>query len=105
MAKCSVLSAERRVGMAKAVLVMDMPSSCDVCEFVKESRACDGDLFCNNPLSQQYGCNVTDYVLCRADGCPLRELPEKKDYDYCDRSIWTHERIGYNACIDAICGK
>ena len=36
------------------------------------------------------------------DWCPLREVPQKKDYDYCDRSIWTHERIGFNACIDEI---
>ena len=89
--------------MNKAILVMDMPSSCDVCEFVRESRACDGDLYCNNPLSQQYGCNVTDYVLCRADGCPLRDIPQKKEADsLCDSEYF--EALGYNACIDKILG-
>ena len=84
---------------------MDMPESCDVCEFVKESRACDGDLYCNNPLSQQYGYCVTDYILCRAEGCPLRELPQKKEvcgkYPQADKIVPSY-KIGYNACIDEI---
>ena len=87
--------------MSKAILVMDMPSSCDVCEFVRESRACNGDLYCNNPLSQQYGRDVTDYILCRADGCPLREAPQKKDPNSISDSLY-FEAIGYNACIDKI---
>lgn len=86
--------------MSKAILVMDMPRSCDVCEFVKESR-CDGDLYCNNPLSQKYGQCVSDYILCRADGCPLRELPQKKETQYSPtRNPYIVE--GYNTCIDEI---
>lgn len=88
--------------MSKAMLIIDMPDSCDVCEFVKESRACDGDLFCNNPLSQQYGNNVTDYILCRADGCPLRELPQKKKANTNTTAYDKAVQIGYNTCIDEI---
>lgn len=91
--------------MSKAVLVMDMPSSCDVCDFV-QIGAMFRNMTCMNPISEVYGCDVSDYVGCRADCCPLRELPEKKerlvaanDYDGGYSHGFTH---GYNACIDEL---
>lgn len=79
--------------MSKAILVMDMPSSCDMCEFVDEQYH-----YCNIPW---FGKDVSDYVACRYEDCPLRELPEEKELylsinnekGYCE---------GYNACIDEI---
>ena len=84
--------------MSKAMLVMDMPTRCDVCEFARENRS--NGLYCDNPLSMQYGKDISDYILCRADGCPLKPMPEKKD-----NAIGTnYQRFvnGYNACIDEI---
>lgn len=81
----------------KAILVMDMPESCLKCPLCSDADEC---------LVQDEDANfrASDSWEELRKSCPLRELPEKKDYDYCDRSIWTHERIGYNACIDEILG-
>lgn len=84
--------------MAKAMLIMDMPPSCDVCEYVDNSdpRAS----WCGIP---SYQMNVTDYVACRHEYCPLREVPEKKERNF-DTLAELYEIIGYNACIDEILG-
>lgn len=91
--------------MSKCVLVMDMPSSCDMCEFVQVDDTV-GNMTCMNPISEVYGCDVSDYIGCRSDGCPLREFPNK---------IGTEEALkmprngcisdvihSYNACIDEL---
>ena len=83
--------------MSKAVLVMDMPSSCSECNF------------------QQYGvCHAVRKSIVgtptdlkrKPDWCPLRELPEKKvlSGDVADIQKMGKELvdIGYNACIDEL---
>ena len=87
--------------MSKAVLVMDMPSSCDMCEFVQVDDTV-GNMTCMNPISEVYGCDVSDYIGCRADGCPLRELPEKDNKSYFPDEYSDGHRDGYNACIDEL---
>lgn len=88
--------------MAKAVLVMDMPDSCDVCDYVDDTqppRYGERTLYCMAP---GIGEDVTDYVACRPDFCPLRELPEKEhnDNEYDEYSDgWD---AGWNACLDEI---
>ena len=65
--------------MPKAVLVMDMPESCDMCDFADDTqppRYGERTLYCNAP---GIGYDVTDYIECRPDWCPLRDLPEKKE--------------------------
>lgn len=78
--------------MAKAILVMDMPESCNDCYAM------------NMSLSGRF-CRAAEESLPvkaeRPDWCPLRELPEKKELylsinnqkGYCD---------GWNACLDKI---
>ena len=72
--------------MAKAILIIEMPSCCDECD-----------------LKESY-CHVDDNDTCRAGGCPLVEVPQKKDenkaYDDCEY----YRMQGYNACIDEILG-
>lgn len=87
--------------MAKAILVMDMPESCDMCDFVDDEqppRYGEKTLYCGVP---GIGEDVTDYIGCRPDFCPLRELPEKKE-----RRIGEHGermfRAGFNACLNEI---
>ncbi len=74
-------------GMAKAVLVMDMPENCFKCK-----------------LQNWANCKITNKCHvggCRPDWCPLRELPEKKE-----RRIGEHGermfRAGFNACLNEI---
>lgn len=93
--------------MAKAILVMDMPESCDMCDFVDDEQPTgygEKTLYCGIP---GMGEDVTDYITCRPEFCPLRELPEKKEtiiYENDDwRTVTEKERNeGFNACLDKI---
>lgn len=92
--------------MAKAVLVMDMPESCDMCDFADDTqppRYGERTLYCNAP---GIGDDVTDYIACRPDWCPLRELPEKKEElpneNYEFGSLGKAFTSGWNACLDEI---
>lgn len=85
--------------MAKAVLVMDMPESCAVCDFVEEPRP---RMYCGVP---GIGEDVTDYIACRPDFCPLRELPEENhNNNECDEYLDGYD-AGWNACLEEIAGN
>lgn len=83
--------------MSKAVLVMEMPPNCYVCEL--QCRNVVGLFVC------AIGRNNADYCSGRPDYCPLRELPE-----YITEPIDVEEEYskgtmdGWNGCIDAIIG-
>lgn len=88
--------------MAKAIFVMDMPNSCDECSFETEVRMGGyAKSYCGVP-----GCGreTDDYIACRAEWCPLKPMPEKRDMRFLDDAS-EYYRQGWNACIDAICGK
>lgn len=93
--------------MPKAVLIMDMPESCDMCDFADDTqppRYGERTLYCNAP---GIGDDVTDYIACRPDWCPLRELPEKKEINHNKNhyisNFWADaKRIGWNACLNEI---
>jgi hypothetical protein len=90
--------------MPKAILVMDMPESCDFADDTQPPRYGERTLYCNAP---GIGDDVTDYIACRPDWCPLRELPEKKETVHSQEcytnSYFTDEmNAGWNACIDEI---
>ena len=86
--------------MAKTVLVMDMPESCDMCDFVDNNQPPIYGVdktYCGFP---GIGEDVSDYIACRPDWCPLRPMPEEK------QNACTHGfAAGWNACIDAILHK
>ncbi len=86
--------------MSKAVLVMDMPSSCDECPLFGSHYS---DMTCK---ANGRSINYPYPKDARQDWCPLRELPVKKerlvatnDYDGGYSHGFTH---GYNACIDEL---
>lgn len=85
-------------GMAKAVLVMDMPERCADCPLrssEKTSYVC-----CYLTLKN---ISSTDYYDKKPDWCPLRELPEKANHPaYCDNGRFDK---GWNACLDTILEK
>lgn len=80
--------------MSKAILVMDMPDSCDVCDFIDERYH-----YCNIIW---FGKDVSDYVACRHEDCPLLEVPKKKDRGKVVGDYLRGRCDGYNACIDTI---
>ena len=88
--------------MSKAVLVMDMPSSCMKCPIGQNESI---------PLETCIRCTLGKCVIdaeteTRPDWCPLIELPEKKvlSGDVADIQKMGKELIdiGYNACIDEL---
>lgn len=82
--------------MSKAILVIDMPQSCDQCPLMfrhEEERCCMPEV--RNSFSK------------KPSWCPLKPVPEKYDLmkKYYDRDhAWEFEG-GYNACIDEILYK
>lgn len=82
--------------MSKAILVIDMPESCDKCPLMfrhEEERCCmpEGrNSFCKKP-----------------SWCPLKPVPDEQ----CEGGTWTMSgymadefSIGWNACIEEILG-
>ena len=65
----------------KAILVIDMPTDCIKC-----------------PLADGY-CWNTFPTKGRADGCPLRYLPQKKNTDFHPNIVYAN---GWNDCLKEI---
>ena len=88
----------------KAILVIDMPKNCITCRYrfskwneeVGTFHICS---ICDERLREE------DFGDNRADFCPLKPLPQKKNpLDDC--GMWNGKGIqGYNACIDEILGE
>ena len=81
--------------MGKAVLVMDMPKSCCSCNMCNSNDEC---------ILQDEDANfkASDSWEELRKGCPLRELPEKKEADVYTTAYDKAAMIGYNACIDEL---
>ena len=71
--------------MGKAILVIDMPSSCNECKI--------NGIFCGD---------VGDNDICRAGGCPLKEVPQKQTIHCTDTTHHRFAKDGWNACISEI---
>ena len=95
--------------MSKAVLVMDMPSSCEECPLLSVGRYCKGKEAPNVAVDSHLDKSKPDW-------CPLKPMPEKKDsmnlnsiMEKCkDRDSIMDSVLkqfivdGYNACIDEL---
>lgn len=92
--------------MPKAVLIINMPESCDMCDFVDNTQPPiygKQTFYCNAP---GIGDDVTNCITRRPDWCPLLELPEKKEElpieEYEFGSLGKAFTSGWNACLDEI---
>ena len=81
--------------MSKCFLVMDMPKSCCSCNMCNSNDEC---------ILQDEDANfkASDSWEELRKGCPLRELPEKKEADVYTTAYDKAAMIGYNACIDEL---
>ena len=85
----------------KAILVLEMPSSCMGCNF----------LHCEIEENKEY-CEAREIRKQihlekeeKPDWCPLNPMIEKKEYKAGIEPVYIYERVkGYNACIDEILG-
>ena len=81
----------------KAILVMEMPSSCLQCEFSIDD---DFTCFC---IVNSMECSTVK----RPVWCPLREVPQKQPTEMKTINDDINKLVfneGYNACIDEILG-
>ena len=88
--------------MSKAILIMDMPSSCNVCQhcrvYVRKRSLIS---VCNLlPFSRINKEKINE----RQEFCPLRECPTKQDENAQITESDYYRTQGYNACIDEILG-
>ena len=99
--------------MSKAILVIDMPNSCDKCPLFHGFYT---DMTCG---ANNYGINYPYPKDFKQDWCPIKPMPEKIDVPDWDDSIkaknknaeevgmYMYDRghyRGYNICIDKILG-
>ena len=80
--------------MNKAILVIDMPDSCDRCpvrSFIEYGKWCAGhdNLYINS------------YPV-KPDWCPLKELPKRLEGNDSIYYQWGDYEDGWNHCIDSI---
>lgn len=81
--------------MSKAILVLDMPQSCDVCPFVK---MIGNNFICTPRENDKKVCSVYYHVMnnIKPDYCPLRELPEERYF--CTGEVSEYDN-GWNDCL------
>ena len=89
--------------MSKAILVMDMPSSCDDCQICR-GIATDGDYVCSILDKDGNEQGFYDGEYDRPNYCPLREIPKKLEVKDDKSMSEMLVKDGYNACIDEILG-
>lgn len=84
--------------MSKSVLVINTPKYCALCVL----RSGVLHPFCRANIR-----DITDLSI-RPDWCPLKPLPEKKEYIVPIDNVESQKDIiavGWNACIDEIAGE
>lgn len=84
--------------MSKAILVIDMPSCCNVCIFNNAIGECR--FVGNVDVALQHGLRYVE--------CPLKPMPKKKEFSNYDDYPSTFDMgcaEGYNDCIDEIIGE
>lgn len=92
--------------MSKSVLVIDTPENCLDCQFCYELdegvEACcsisddDKDTILMKKINYEYG-----YCQGKPDWCPLKELPNKKNWG----EIFNGNVKGWNDCLKEIIGE
>lgn len=83
--------------MSKSVLVIDTPKYCALC--VLRSGV-------SHPFCRVNNRDITDLSI-RPEWCPLKPLPEKKEYIVPIDNVESQKDIiavGWNTCIDEITG-
>ena len=84
--------------MSKSVLVMETPEDCESCVL-------HGGIFHS---FCKINCRYIEDLSAKPDWCPLKPLPEKKEYIVPIKNVESQKDIiavGWNACIDKITGK
>ena len=85
--------------MDKAILVIDMPDSCDNCPLFHGFYT---DMTCD---ANHYGINYPYPKDFRQDWCPLKPMPKKMEGHDSIYYQWGDYEDGWNHCIDCVSGE
>lgn len=91
--------------MSKAILILDMPKSCDECEFcleITENYHCCQRVSDNDDRCKRVDYDVEFYQYEKPKWCPLKELPQKQIIHNTDTTHHRFAKEGYNWCINEI---
>lgn len=88
--------------MAKAVLVMDMPESCNKCKFLYEFQGIKKCQLMNVLNGGASRLSQNSFMKKRHDKCPLRILPKRKETNHYMNNKEKGIVEGWNACLDEI---
>lgn len=82
--------------MEKAILVLNMPSTCAECSLCKRMK------------DNCYYCMATNQIIVdvglKTHWCPLRKVPQKQIHSSIDDAFMRGAMTGYNWCINEILG-
>ncbi len=82
----------------KVMLVLDEPMDCTDCHLTDLSSM-TGDKLC---LAANKKWIETQNVGKKPEWCPLRDIPMKKNTDFCANIVYAN---GWNACVDEVRGE
>lgn len=85
--------------MQKAVLIMDMPESCDECQFHYNTRDENDDYVDKCELLDDI---TIDGYTKKYSKCPLKLLPNEKKILYENNEYGDGYRDGWNKCLEKI---
>ena len=83
--------------MGKAIYVMDTPKACDECPLSLETETIN-TIICRGCEKYSINPKCTE----RPDWCPLKELPEKWDFQNYSTATYCNWMKGFNSCLDKI---
>lgn len=91
----------RRNYMSKAILVIDMPDSCDDCIL---ARFINGKLACCATESSKTRWLDDNYMNKKSEWCPLKEMPKDDENEECyfPNEYQNGYARGWNECIRKI---
>ena len=89
--------------MSKAILVMDMPISCDKCKFHYTTYD-ENDCYVDK--CELLNDMTIDGYTRKYDDCPLKEIPEEQARDYPEYNLYIGGfDDGWDACLEEILGE
>ena len=85
--------------MKKAILVIDMPNSCNECKIRFDDEYSNWCPYVNPEPN-----GVWQYVEkgAKPDWCPLKEMPEKLEGNNSIKYQWGDYEDGWNHCLDLL---
>ena len=84
-----------KVTKKMSMLVMEEPRNCQECR-LKDLSSMSGDKLC---LGAGQRWIETQNEGKKPEWCPLRDLPSKKNTDFCSNIVYAN---GWNACVEEL---